>query len=745
MSSMENGTHPIEILLVEDNPGDARLVREALADEAPGEFAVTTVDRLKDALARIHTERFDAVLCDLGLPDSTELGAVQAIVAGTPMLPLVVLTGSHDEDLGRAAINLGAQDYLVKGETRAPTVARTLRYAIKRKRLENQSSQAKQLLERRVAERTTELVAANETLRESEEHYRAVTHTAINAIITAGADGNIAGWNPAAERIFGHTEAEALGTPLTRLMPERYRSAHLEGIRRVLADGGRRIQTRTVELHGLSKSGAEFPIEISLSNWKTTKGQFFTGIIRDISGRAQMEKALRDSERLLRESQSIAGLGSYVLDIPSGKWSNSAVLDTIFGIDDNYDRSVAGWLSLIHPEWQERMSHYFADEVLGKHVRFDREYCIIRKNDGETRWVHGLGELEFDAQGQPRKMIGTISDITERKQAELNLRVAEEQFRGLVEQSIAGTYFIQDDKFIYVNPRFAEIFGYSSAEELIGRDPSLVVAEQDRGTVAGRLRQRINGDIARTSYQFTGLCKDGSTITIGGHGSPATHRGRPAVIGMIQDISEKVRAEEQIQRHVAQLEKALMSTVNVATTLSEMRDPYTAGHERRVADIAVAISAELGFDAQRQEGVRIAGLLHDVGKISIPSEILSKPGKLTSIEFELVKTHTQAGYDVLRGVEFPWPVAEVALQHHERINGSGYPQGLKGEAILLEARILAVADVIEAMSTHRPYRPGLGIDKSLAEIERGRGTLYDADVADACLRLFREQRYELPA
>ena len=223
------------------------------------------------------------------------------------------------------------------------------------------------------------------------------------------------------------------------------------------------------------------------------------------------------------------------------------------------------------------------------------------------------------------------------------------------------------------------------------------------------------------------------------------YRGRPAIIGLLQDISEKKRAEEEIRRYVEQLKTAFMSTVEVATIMSEMRDPYTAGHERRVAEIAVAIGAELGFDAHRQEGLRVAGHLHDIGKITIPSEILSKPGKLSAIEFRLIQGHAQASYDVLKGVEFPWPVAQVALQHHERMDGSGYPQGLKGEAILLEARIMAVADVVEAMSSHRPYRPGLGIDKALAEIERGRGTAYDADVADACLRLFRERRYQLPA
>jgi HD-GYP domain-containing protein (c-di-GMP phosphodiesterase class II) len=187
-----------------------------------------------------------------------------------------------------------------------------------------------------------------------------------------------------------------------------------------------------------------------------------------------------------------------------------------------------------------------------------------------------------------------------------------------------------------------------------------------------------------------------------------------------------------------------MGTVDVTMSMIALRDPYTAGHEQRVAEIAVAIGAELGFDARRQEGLRVAGHLHDVGKITIPAEILSKPGKLSAIEFQLIQGHAQSGYDVLKSVKFPWPVAEVALQHHERIDGGGYPQGLKGEAILLEARIMAVADVIEAMSSHRPYRPGLGIDNALGEIERGRGSAYDPIVADACLKLFREKGYAIP-
>ncbi len=176
----------------------------------------------------------------------------------------------------------------------------------------------------------------------------------------------------------------------------------------------------------------------------------------------------------------------------------------------------------------------------------------------------------------------------------------------------------------------------------------------------------------------------------------------------------------------------------MATTLSEMRDPYTAGHERRVSKIAAAIGAELGWDEQQQEGLRVAGYLHDIGKITIPAEILAKPGELSALEYQLIQGHARASHDVLKNVQFPWPVAEAVLQHHERMDGTGYPQGLRGESISPMARILAVADVVEAMASHRPYRAALGIAKALAEIERGRGSSYDAAAVDACRSLFRQ-------
>jgi putative nucleotidyltransferase with HDIG domain len=197
-------------------------------------------------------------------------------------------------------------------------------------------------------------------------------------------------------------------------------------------------------------------------------------------------------------------------------------------------------------------------------------------------------------------------------------------------------------------------------------------------------------------------------------------------------------------QHEQRLHESLLETIQTCASIVEMRDPYTAGHQRRVAEFAKAIAQEMGLPEEEAQVIYLAGLIHDVGKVNIPSEILSKPGKLTPIEYSFVQTHAQAGYDLLKSIHFPWPIAKLIWQHHERMDGSGYPQGLKDEQILLGARILAVADVVEAISSHRPYRPGLGIDAALSEIKSKRGVYFDPQVVDACLRLFHERDYQLP-
>ena len=208
-------------------------------------------------------------------------------------------------------------------------------------------------------------------------------------------------------------------------------------------------------------------------------------------------------------------------------------------------------------------------------------------------------------------------------------------------------------------------------------------------------------------------------------------------MNVLRDITEGRRAQEALKAGLRQLRRTLEETVSALAMTAEKRDPYTAGHQQRVARLASAVAQQMGLSEERIEGLRVASLLHDIGKIYIPAEILSKPARLSDMEMGLMRTHSEVGHDILKGVSFPWPVAEMVLQHHERLDGSGYPHGLKGEEILLEARILMVADVVEAMSSHRPYRAALGLDKALNELLAGRGRSFDPDVVAACLHCFR--------
>jgi len=213
------------------------------------------------------------------------------------------------------------------------------------------------------------------------------------------------------------------------------------------------------------------------------------------------------------------------------------------------------------------------------------------------------------------------------------------------------------------------------------------------------------------------------------------------LLAALLDITARKRAEEDLQTGLNKLQKAFEGVVQAMAMTMEMKDLYTSGHQQRVSQLACTLAGELGLSEERIEGLRVAGLLHDLGKIAVAAEILAKPGKINEYEFALIKAHPQIAFDILKGIEFPWPVAQIILQHHERLDGSGYPGGLQGEDILLEARILGVADVVEAMSSHRPYRPALGLPEALGEISQHQGSLYDPEVVAACVRLFSEKRF----
>jgi PAS domain S-box-containing protein len=335
--------------------------------------------------------------------------------------------------------------------------------------------------------------------------------------------------------------------------------------------------------------------------------------------------------------------------------------------------------------------------------------------------------------------------IFDLRKAEEPLRERELKYR-LAFESTSDGIFTVDRNFIISNitPSVERQLGYK-VEEVINRpiqDLNILTSESLARATVDVIKVLSGVEVAGAVYEF--IAKDGTRKIGEVTGTPIIREGEIfGVTAIVRDITERILAEKQLQDTLQSLRKAFGDTIQVMVSAIESRDPYTAGHQTRSADLARAIATEMGLPREQIDGIRMAGSIHDIGKLSIPAEILSKPTKLTALEFSLIKEHSLKGYEMLKNLESQWPLAQIVYQHHERMDGSGYPRNLKGDDILIEARILAVADVVESMASHRPYRPALGIEAALEEIEKNSETLYDAGAVNACLRLFRETGFNL--
>jgi PAS domain S-box-containing protein/putative nucleotidyltransferase with HDIG domain len=364
--------------------------------------------------------------------------------------------------------------------------------------------------------------------------------------------------------------------------------------------------------------------------------------------------------------------------------------------------------------------------------------------DGSVRWFENIITGIRDENGILTGIHGVSRNIAKRRQIEEALRKSEEKYRGILE-NMRDAYYEVDLKgnLVFFNDAVIVATGYSR-EELMGMNYRQYISHETCKSVSMVYSQIYRTGEHAASFEYEVITKSGQTknfeswvgLLYDDNHQPIGFRG------IARDVTDRKKAEQQLFQTLESLRRAIGTTIQVMVSTVEARDPYTAGHQLRVADLAGAIAAEMGLSQEKIEGIRMAGTIHDIGKLFIPTEILSKPAKLSDIEFSLIKEHPRKGYEILKDVESPWPLAEIVYQHHERMDGSGYPRNLKGEEILIEACIMAVADVVEAMSSHRPYRPGLGTDKALDEIEKNRGTLYDGAIVDACLTLFRNKGFQ---
>ena len=372
---------------------------------------------------------------------------------------------------------------------------------------------------------------------------------------------------------------------------------------------------------------------------------------------------------------------------------------------------------------------------------------LLFQNRDLTQTKIELKKLNDHLEERVREKTGYLEkEIAERKKIQDALTESERRYRGIFENAVEGIFqSTPEGRFVNMNPAYVRMLGYESLQEMLeGIDDistQYYVEPGDRDHFMKALElQGVIREFEARVYK-----KDGSIIWTSVNAS-AVKDGKGNILyyeGIVEDITESKKTEDALKKSFEHLRKTLDGTVKALATTIEMRDPYTAGHQRRVAQLACAITKEMGFPEDVLEGMQVMGFLHDIGKIVVPAEILSKPGALNDLEFNMIKAHAQVGYNILKGIEFPWPVNDVVLQHHERLNGSGYPQGLTKENIIIEARVLAVADVVESMASHRPYRPALGIDKALEEIVQKKGVLYDEDVVDACVRLFTGRGFKL--
>lgn len=312
------------------------------------------------------------------------------------------------------------------------------------------------------------------------------------------------------------------------------------------------------------------------------------------------------------------------------------------------------------------------------------------------------------------------------------LRESEERFRSIAHAASDAILVIdQAGRIEYANPASSKMFGYA-AEELLGQElhtllaPERYRADYQRGLAA--FAASGEGPALNKMLEMEALHRDGHEIPIELTVSPMRLKGQWHAVGVVRDITERRQAMKK-QRNT------LIDTIRAMAHAVEQRDPYTAGHMQRVAEVAALIAREIGWDEERILGLRLGALIHDVGKIYVPAEILSRTGKLSDAEFSIIKAHPAVGFEIIKEVDFPWPVAKMIHQHHEHLDGSGYPNRLQGAEIVMEARILTVADVLEAINSHRPYRPALGMSAALEELNQHVGTYYDADVVAAALRV----------
>ncbi len=741
------------VLIVDDNSTNLYVLETILKGYG---FEVTLAENGKEALDKGRLNPPDLIVTDILMPvmDGYTLCREWKSDDTLKHIPLVFYTATYTEARDEEfALSLGADRFILKPQE--PDILMNMlkevldeNYAIRHMANKPLGEEMEffrrhnEILFSKLEKKMLDLEIANQKLMLSEERYHQSFENVMDVIYTIDTNLNIVSLSPSLERILGYKPQNFIGRPVADLknilIPESFEQAVADISLVLKGDTIQAMMYRFIAKDGTIKYG-----EVSGSPIIHDGKIIGTiSVARDITDRKRVEEKLRESEKKYRELFDFLPIPVYEMDFEGNMTAaNRAVYETFGGTEEDLKKGVSVW-QLSSPEdidkSMKNIERLLKGEIIG-----GTEYTLTRL-DGSVFPAIAISRLIY-SDGKPVGIRGAIVDITDRKQAEEALRESETKYRGILEH-MDDAYYELDLKgdLVFFNEAMISKTGYSR-EELMGMNYRQYISPK-----ACKYVSKVFSEIYKTGqpnklFDYGVIMKGGQTRNYESWAYGLFDKDNQTVgfRGMARDITKRKQVEENLKETLDHLRNAVGTTIQVMVSAVEIRDPYTAGHQRRVADLARSIATEMGVPREKIEGIRMAGSIHDIGKLSIPAEILSKPGKLSDIEFSLIKEHPQRGYEMLKDVESPWPLAQIIYQHHERMDGSGYPRNLKGDEILIEARIMAVADVVEAMFSHRPYRPTLGLDAALEEIAVNRGTLYDQKVVDACLRLFQEKGYKL--
>ncbi|MDO9229365.1 MAG: PAS domain S-box protein [Syntrophales bacterium] len=714
-----------------------------------------------EALAVLKEREFDLLLTDLMMPGMDGIELIRAGIEIDPNLIGIIMTGHGTVQTAVEAMKTGAFDYILKPfkvNTLLPLLSRAMQ--VRNLRLENMqlketvaihelgkaiafSSDLNSILNK-IADAALQQCSADEVTimlptKSGRELYVAVVRggRTDNLGEHAPIEQGIAGW-VARNRESVVFRGEVNDPRMAPIRP--------------------RIDIHTaisMPMLSQSKLVGVLNVNITKSHRQFTLGQLkalsiLVSIISPILENTALYIQIRKAEEEYRSIFENAREGIF-RSLPGERFiAANPALARIFGYDSPEDlvASVTDITRQIYVNPDDAAEFARIMEPQGEVINFE---CQAYRKNGSRIRISVSAHAVRDEKGVLLYHEGTLEDITERKEAEEWLLRERSMVDRIMRTSPAGiTVADRDGRIVFANKRAEEILGLS-LDKITGLtydSPEWLITDFDGNPFPIEnlpFAKVISSGSPVYGIRHTINSPEGRRVYLSINGAPIfDEKGNiNEVVFTIDDVTEQRRAEEKINETIEKLRRGFDDTIRAMAMIVEQRDPYTAGHQERVANLSVTIAQDLNLSEEQISGIRMAGMIHDIGKMKVPAEILSKPTQLSHLEFDLIKSHAEVGYKILETIAFPYPVAKIAYQHHERINGAGYPQKLKGDDILIEARILAVADVVEAMASHRPYRPGLGIDAALEEIEKNRGVLYDDNVADACLKLFREKGFRI--